>query len=214
MSERRMTRWVGLALAAAVLVAGCAGGKQLLTQEETPRDVNWRKVATEQDRTRLRQWRQAWLEALAIARRGRDAAILAQEPALFDPDRALPHSELAPGRYQCRTVKLGGRDPASPPMLVRGWSTCVVAREGQATTLSLDGALRLHGYLFEGTDAREVFLGTIALGDETRPLRYGRDARRDAAGLVDRIGPQRWRLVLPYPGFESTLDIVEIVPAG
>jgi hypothetical protein len=33
------------------------------------------------------------------------------------------------------------------------------------------------------------------------------------AGLVERIGARRWRLVLPYPRFESTLDVIEIVPA-
>jgi hypothetical protein len=41
---------------------------------------------------------------------------------------------------------------------------------------------------------------------------YGRDANRDMAGIVQRIGPRRWRLVLPYPHFESLLDVVELVP--
>ena len=30
-------------------------------------------------------------------------------------------------------------------------------------------------------------------------MRYGRDAERDMAGFVERIGDNRWRLVLPYP---------------
>jgi hypothetical protein len=34
------------------------------------------------------------------------------------------------------------------------------------------------------------------------------------AGVVERIGNQRWRLVLPYPHFESTIDIVELVPVN
>ena len=38
------------------------------------------------------------------------------------------------------------------------------------------------------------------------------DATRDVAGVVERIGPQRWRLVLPYPRFESLIDVVELVP--
>jgi hypothetical protein len=33
------------------------------------------------------------------------------------------------------------------------------------------------------------------------------------AGYIERIGDKRWRLVLPYPRFESLLDVVEIVPA-
>ncbi len=35
---------------------------------------------------------------------------------------------------------------------------------------------------------------------------------RDMAGVLERIGERRWRLVLPYPRFESLLDVVELVP--
>ena len=33
------------------------------------------------------------------------------------------------------------------------------------------------------------------------------------AGVVERIGENRRRLVLPYPRFESTIDVLELVPA-
>jgi hypothetical protein len=33
-------------------------------------------------------------------------------------------------------------------------------------------------------------------------------------GLFERVGPQRWRLVMPYPRWESTIDVMELVPAG
>jgi hypothetical protein len=33
------------------------------------------------------------------------------------------------------------------------------------------------------------------------------------AGVVERIGERRWRLVLPYPNFESTIDVLELLPA-
>jgi hypothetical protein len=32
------------------------------------------------------------------------------------------------------------------------------------------------------------------------------------AGLIENVGPNRWRLALPYPHFESTIDILELVP--
>jgi hypothetical protein len=32
-------------------------------------------------------------------------------------------------------------------------------------------------------------------------------------GAVERIGPARWRIALPRPRFESTLDLIELVPA-
>ena len=61
---------------------------------------------------------------------------------------------------------------------------------------------------------RLVFLGTLALGDETRAMQYGQDETRDVAGYLERIGPQRWRLVMPYPHFESLTDVMELVPAA
>jgi hypothetical protein len=59
-----------------------------------------------------------------------------------------------------------------------------------------------------------VLLGAMVFSDETRPIGYGRDAGRDLAGLVERVNRHRWRVVLPYPRFESTLDVVELIPAA
>lgn len=206
--------WAGVALAAALLVAGCAGGRQLLAREEVPQDMNWRRVATVQDRTRLREWRTGWIDALAVARAGGDSAAIAGDPTLYDPDRALGGAALPAGRYRCRMVKLGGKGPATPAVMQGGWTGCAVRDDAGRRTLSIDGQQRYHGDLFDHDDARQVFLGTVALGDETRALPYGRDARRDAAGYLERIGKARWRLILPYPGFDATLDVVEIVPIG
>ena len=49
----------------------------------------------------------------------------------------------------------------------------------------------------------------VAWGDE-RSAAYGRDPERDQAGVFQRIGANRWRLVLPWPKQESTLDILEL----
>ncbi|HEV2043966.1 MAG TPA: DUF4893 domain-containing protein, partial [Sphingomicrobium sp.] len=67
------------------------------------------------------------------------------------------------------------------------------------------------GLIFAGDALRQVFLGTLVLGDETRAMQYGRDPDRDLAGFVERIGPARWRMVLPRPAFESTLDVIELI---
>ena len=70
------------------------------------------------------------------------------------------------------------------------------------------------GSIFQGDSLREVFLGTLVLGDETRAFQYGRDTQRDIAGYVERIGPNRWRLIMPQPHFESQMDVMELVPAS
>ena len=211
MTERR--NLLGMALAAAVLVAGCAGSRQLLARSETPGDIDWRRVATPRDRTRLRQWRQAWVDALRLAKQAGGGAELAKDPQLFDPDRILSDGTLPTGTYRCRLVKIGGRDSAVPAVGRRDWTQCRVEGAAGARTFALDGRQRVYGNLFDHDDTRQVFLGTLAFGDETGAVSYGRDANRDAAGFVERIDKHRWRLVLPYPSFESTLDVVEIEPA-
>ena len=43
---------------------------------------------------------------------------------------------------------------------------------------------------------------------------YGTDAQRNVAGIVERVGPRRWRIALPHPAFESIIDVIELIPAG
>jgi len=75
------------------------------------------------------------------------------------------------------------------------------------------GSQRYVGLIFPDDAVRQIFLGTLVLGDETRALQYSQDELRDIAGYVERIGPNRWRLVMPKPNFESQLDVMELVPS-
>ena len=53
---------------------------------------------------------------------------------------------------------------------------------------------------------------SLALGDEDQPLAYGDNPKRDMAGVFERIGPFRWRLVIPWPQGSSKLDVFELTP--
>ena len=201
----RAMRVAAVALAGAMLATAVVRAQDAVA-------VDWRKVATKQDRERLRNWRDAWMQALVRVRATPGgAAGLDADPGLFDPDRVIQGAALQPGAYRCRMHRLGGIGPHARPLLSGAWTGCRVDESGSVRHFVTDGDQRTSGNLFDSTDSRTVFLGTLALGDEDRPMRYGRDARRDMAGLVERIGPARWRLVLPYPGFQSTLDVMEIV---
>src|SRR5205085_7332784 len=95
--DGRMRRVMAGAIALALL-AGCGG----TVRSAATRPSDWRAVATPGDRDRLRNWRTAWLAAVAKARAsGNGAAIDAQSP-LFDPDRALPGARPPAGEYRCR----------------------------------------------------------------------------------------------------------------
>lgn len=194
-----------MALAAAgVLAMAPAGARDVVT--------NWRVVASDADRDRLRNARQAWIDALAKARTMNAAAIAAQG-VLFDPDVALAGARLPAGDYRCRVFKLGAKDASNLDYVAYPAFRCRVAADGTRMRLTkLDGSQRPSGIVFDDGRYRQIFLGTLALGDERRAFDYGRDATRDMAGTVERVGPRRWRLALPYPAFESLLDVIELVP--
>ncbi|MDJ0278013.1 DUF4893 domain-containing protein [Sphingomonas sp. 2R-10] len=198
-----------------LLTGGC-GGRAVASSGAAaparPDGDDWRRVATPADRDRLRRWRDAWLTALPRARTADPGAIAAQG-ALFVPDAALTGGALPAGRYRCRVYKLGGAGSAMRDFTAYPAFDCVIRDEGRVRSFYKEtGSQRPVGLLFPDGD-RTVFLGTLLLGDERAALQYGQDRDRDMAGVLERIGERRWRLVLPYPRFESLLDVVELVPA-
>jgi hypothetical protein len=202
-----------VAIALAAGLGGCSVYREA-TSSAPPTNVRWQSVATAADRDRMRDWRKAWDEALPLARKA-DAKAIAADPLLFDPDRALPDPALPQGAYRCRTFKLGGKGTAMRDFTAYPSFDCRVADEGEVRSLhKVTGSQRPTGLIFPHDATRQVFLGTLVLGDETSPLRYGLDADRDMIGYVERIAPKRWRLVFPRPRFESVLEVVELVPAG
>lgn len=203
---------IALAALFALTLAACTKGGDLQLVKEAP-ETRWRMITTEQDRERLRNWRKAWVEALPKARAA-DAAAIAEQGPLFEPDQAMSRAMPPAGDYKCRTFKLGGQREGFRDFTAYPWFRCRVGQEGELPTLSkLDGSQRPTGRIYTETDTRVIFLGTLELGDETIPLTYGQDAKRDVAGYIERVGTARWRLVLPWPAFESQLDLVELVPA-
>jgi hypothetical protein len=196
------------------LLAGCASDG-VGPEAAVPQVQTWRELATDQDRQRLHDWRDAWVEALRKARLGRHGAEVAAEGLLLNPDAAIAGSTLPPGEYRCRTIKIGAKSEgllnyiAYPPFL------CRVSDPGPGpqSFVKVTGSQRPVGRIFPENNRRAIFLGTLQLGDEQGVMRYGHDRERDMAGIVERLGPGRWRIVFPYPHFESTVDVLELVPS-
>ena len=177
-------------------------------------DLDWKRVATRNDMDRVLRWRTAFVAALNDARKAGHGAAIAREGALLDPDAALAGAPPAPGRYRCRTIKLGSGTPGMLSYIAYPHFACTIEDQGGVLAFNkVSGSQRPVGLIFPGDGPRRIFLGTLVLGDETRALDYGNDATRDMAGAVERIGENRWRLILPYPRFESIMDVIELVPA-
>lgn len=176
--------------------------------------ADWRKTATARDEDRLRDWRSAFVKALERARASGNADSIAREGPLLDPDAALDNAAPAPGPFRCRVIKLGGKGSLMTDYVVYPAYPCTITAEGEVMGFAKAvGSQRPIGLFFPADNRRMIFLGTMMLGDERRPMEYGRDSTRDMAGALERIGPKRWRLILPRPNFESMMDVIELVPA-
>ena len=177
-------------------------------------NAEWRRVATEDDSRRIRDLRDAWEEAVASARAAGHGAEVDREGALLSPDGALVDPALPPGDYACRTIKVGHAQPGLLGFVAYPTFRCrVLIDHGRLSFLKLTGSQRPLGRFYADRDERMVFLGSIQLGDERRSYQYGVDRDRDMIGALERIGERRWRLVFPYPRFESLLDVIELTPA-
>lgn len=175
--------------------------------------TGWRTIATDYDRERARKWRTAWVRALGKARTGGHSAEISGEGVLLGPDSALRGVSPPPGDYRCRVLKIGSQSEGGLDYVAYPRFDCrIAARAGAMDFVKLTGSQRPVGRLFPDSDRRMVFLGTLQLGDEQGTLRYGHDRQRDMIGLLERVGERRWRLAFPYPAFESTLDVIELVP--
>jgi len=178
-----------------------------------PRSDAWKAVATAADKDRLARLGLAWQEALDEAGKT-NAAEIRREGKLLLPRSALPRPEPTPGSYNCRLIKLGSATPKSKPYETFKPFFCYVEVEDNLLTIvKQTGSQRPAGRLWEDDElTRLVFLGSLALGDESTPVGYGDDPKRDMAGVLERIGPFRWRLVIPWPQSTSKLDVFELTP--
>ena len=203
-----------LLLAASLLaLTACAEFRQAPGVVAHP-TTDWRQVATDSDRKRMREWRTAFIDALKAARASGHSAELAREGALLEPDAALGAPKIPNGIYRCRVIKLGAKSAGMLDYVAYPAFNCRIRAQGELQSFAkIGGSQRQVGLIFPGDALRQVFLGTLVLGDEQRAMQYGRDQGRDIAGYVERIGPHRWRLIMPRPQFESIMDVMELVPS-
>ena len=209
-------------VALAIVAAGCAPKPKpvpivVRTVVVAPplKSDAWKRVATDADEDRIARLGLAWQEALADAHKG-FADEIRKEGELLRPRASLARPAPTPGSYYCRLIKLGKATAKSRAFESFKPFFCYVEVEGDLLTIvKQTGSQRPAGRLWEDDEpSRLIFLGSLALGDEQQPLAYGDNPKRDMAGVLDRIGPFKWRLVIPWPQSTSKLDVFELTPVA
>jgi Domain of unknown function (DUF4893) len=218
---RRLSALILAGAALAQVLSGCQTAKSKLppgvhpTVEVGPPLASeaWKGVATTEDKDRIARLGLAWQEALADAQRT-NAGDVRREGKLLLPRSSLPRPDPTPGSYKCRLIKLGKATAGGKPYETFKPFFCYVEVEDDLLTIvKQTGSQRPAGRLWKDDDPnRLVFLGSLALGNEDQPLAYGDDPKRNMAGVFERIGPFRWRLVIPWPQSTSKLDVFELTP--
>jgi Domain of unknown function (DUF4893) len=209
-------------LAGAMALTGCATRPPTVPSQTTPTVVleeptksdAWQRVANQSDVERIRRTNSAWSSALADARRSGFRRDLAMEGDLLKVAASLPRPAPTPGSYSCRLVRVGRVSTKAKAFERFKPFFCYVEAEGaQLTIVKQTGSQRPAGRLWEDNDERRlIFLGSLALASDDQPLGYGENAKRDMAGVLERIAPFRWRLVIPWPQALSKLDVYELTP--
>jgi hypothetical protein len=176
----------------------------------SPSEQAWRDTIVPDDETMLEALPAIWADVLATAKK-RSPRDVDAEGALLEADAALEHPELPPGSYWCRVVRIGkiaGHDR------VRSFPKrfCYIADEDKGLSFTKQTGSDLPaGYLYADGDRRYVFLGARQEAPGDVSLGYGVDPERDVAGVVERVGAFRWRLVAPRGGGKG-IDVYELTP--
>ena len=175
----------------------------------------WQGIANPADRDRIANVSGAWAAGLSEARRN-FATALRDEGELLREDGGLVRPAPTPGSYRCRLVTLGASGRGKPALERFKPFFCYVQTEGEVLTIvKQTGSQRPAGRLWDDDNSRRmVFLGSLALGNEEEVRAYGDDPQRDMAGILERIGPFRWRLVIPWPRDGSKLHVFELTPVA
>lgn len=209
-----------IAASTLILLAGCETEprgdrpRPVVSVEPPSKAETWMGIASPADMRRLANITGAWAAGLADARKADFITAVRDEGALLQTGAGLARPAPTPGSHNCRLVRLGSTGKGKPAFEKFKPFFCYVEVEGNLLTIvKQTGSTRPAGRLWEDEDPKRlIFLGSLALGDEETPLAYGEDPKRDMAGIFERIGPFRWRLVIPWPQDGAKLHVFELTP--
>ncbi|HEX7855408.1 MAG TPA: DUF4893 domain-containing protein [Sphingobium sp.] len=200
-------------ITAALALSACATTPKGKTAMPLVEEPGWRAVVSREDEQRLDHLPATWSSALASVP-SRYRRTVTREGDLLSPDAARDHPSPPPGSYRCRLVKLGpgsGREPS-----VRSFPDyfCYIRgeKDNELSFSKQTGTELPGGWLHKDGDRRLVLTGARQRTPGDNSLAYGKEPARDVVGVIERIGPFRWRLVMPWRDAGTGLDVYELTP--
>ncbi|HEX7822404.1 MAG TPA: DUF4893 domain-containing protein [Sphingobium sp.] len=182
-------------------------------------NAGWRGLVSTEDEQRVDHLGDSW-RALLHGVPARYLRLVANEGELLAPDAGRDHPTPPPGSYRCRLVKLA--TPSSAPQAKRREAPvrsfpdffCYVRgeKDNELSFTKQTGTELPGGWLHRDGDRRLILVGARQREAGDNSLAYGAEPDRDVVGVLERIGPFRWRLVLPWRTAEAGLDIYELTP--
>lgn len=140
--------------------------------------------------------------------------LIRREGDLLVPNAARQQPTPPPGSYHCRLVKLGAGTGREPPVQSFPDFFCYIRAEGdnRLSFTKQTGTELPGGWLHDDGGRRLVLIGAKQRTPGDNSLAYGSEPERNLVGVIERVGPFRWRLVLPRPAESAGLDIYELTP--
>jgi hypothetical protein len=179
-------------------------------------EPDWKQMLSAPDRGWLEAMPSAWAAARAAVP-ARMARFAAREGVLLDPQAARFHPLPTPGSYRCRLVRLsGGKGPGQGMIRSFPENFCYIGGT-EADELSFTkqtGTELPGGWLHADSPRRMVLTGAMQARPGDNSLAYGTQSARNVVGVLERIGPLRWRLVLPLRDGQAGLDVYDLTPVG
>ncbi len=162
---------------------------------------------SEADNTRMGAFETSRIRGLGEALLGTEANERAIVSALFatgtDPIKTIPD-----GNYRCRTIKMGG----ILPLVTYNYFACTISQDGTRIEKT-SGSQRFTGTLTPSGDAL-FYQGALHYNNDPA-MDYGDDPEMDQVGCLYKVRDEAvYRLEKPYPLFESTHDVIELIPAN
>jgi len=164
---------------------------------------------SENDQARLDAFDAHKANALRVMRSEGEPADAAIVEALFDSAPTVSAPADLYGVWDCRTIKLGGKD-FGLPVIIYDWFECRITRHSDGLRFrKITGSQRTEGFLYATDGPRWLYAGASRYHYEA-PQSYGQGVEKDQVAYLSQLSKDHVIMEFPDPYYESEFNIIEL----